>query len=243
MTTRDIGTICKPPQSSSRPTHNDEQAAFDLLEHIEESLIDLRHMLEESVPVESSEAAVEISRLDIDAHSNHPQQPLRIVLLKADESTKLPHCSLPLKTALPGSSVTELHAALKQREEYIAYLCGQIREMTIRIEAWLRLLQERALTDETAIILKDAQECVTQLVKTMEIELAIERAELGRERAQLEAERRDMKFAKERTPQGASEGSDAKSETPLMQRWRRFLTAPPMPRPSPTRLGTSGTDP
>lgn len=243
MTTQDIGSICKPLPSSLRSTHTDEQAAFDLLEHIEESLVDLRHLLEESAQVEPTEVSPGIVPPNFDAHAHPSQQPLRIVLLKADDATMLPHCSLPLKTTLPGSSVMELQAALKQRDEYIAYLCGQIREMTIRIEAWLRLLQERTLNDETAIILKDAQECVAQLVKTMEIELAIERAELGRERAQLEAERRDMRFEKERTTPAGAEGSDSKPETPLMQRWRRFLTAPPMPRPSPTRPGTSGTGP
>lgn len=244
MNANDTGYLRSSYSSGLHQPLSDEHEALQVLEHIEHSLVDLRQMLEVSAQRQSV-AAESPSTAHAATHdsTSDPNQPLRIVLMKESESAPNRRSPLPLGKALSGCSPAELTAALKQRDDYIVYLCGTIQEMTIRIEAWLRLLQERSLNEETAVVLRDAEACVRQLVKTMEIELAIERAEVGRERAQLEADRRAFEIEMEKAAQCGMAPADTSAETPMMQRWRRFLTVPPAPRASPMRSGTSGTGP
>ncbi len=244
MNAKDIGSKRTSQCSGPREPHKDDQAALQLLEHIERSLVDLRQALEVSARDHRAAAtAAAGGQAPIDWSSNDPTQPLRIVLINEDSASPTRRSPTPLSKVLAGVSVDELRAALEQRDDYITYLCGAIREMTIRIEAWLRLLQERSLTEETAVVLKDAEACVRQLVKMSEVELAIERAELGRERAQFEADRREFNEERERAVLECGASAEATLETPMMQRWRRFLTVKPAPHASPARSGTSGTGP
>ncbi len=214
--------------SGSVPTNYGEATGLKWLEQIEDSLTNLRVVLE-SKAQRSRQVIDDVDSSSLDACDGGDDfhGPLRIVLVPPNSSAVDVHLPEPVVCHAGDDLATELQHAVEERNEYIVYLCSKIREMSVRIEAWLRLLQERSLNEETAVVLKDAEESVSQLVRAVEIELSIERAELARERNQLMAERRAFEEQMGRNRQRDSEG-DSAGEKPLLNRWRRFLT--PVPR-------------
>lgn len=231
--------------SSTLPTNYGETTGLKWLEQIEDSLTNLRMVLEAKAQRPCRESPIDFDSTTLEPSGMEDfHEPLRIVLVPPHSDGLDVRLPQPVVCRGTDDDEVDLQQAVAERNEYIAYLCSKIREMSVRIEAWLRLLQERSLTDETAVVLKDAEESVSQLVKAMEIELSIERAELARERNQLMAERRAFEEQVGRDRQRDSDSSTAPAgETPLLNRWRRFLT--PVPR-KPGKLEPaciSGIDP
>lgn len=153
--------------------------------------------------------------------------PLRVVLLAPHEATASERQVAHVETSAadPTNAVTELRHNLEQRDAHIQYLAQQMREIVVRIEAWLRLIAESPSSPETSVVMQDAIETVHQLLKLSEIERSIERAQLARAHAQLEEERTALHEKEAALAERELKLAivPAKDESPMSRRCRRFL--------------------
>lgn len=214
------------PRSSAPPAKSVPEVSDPLrwLDQVEASLNELRVAIETSQTHQQEARPLETPSQH-SADDNNEASPLRIVLLDHRDS---------LARSLPDLHADELEVAVARRDQYISYLCDSIREIAVRIEAWLRLLSEQSSDaaeanesnlnpdSPTVAVVKDAESCVQQIVTAMQIEHSISRAELARERAQLEADREALQRERELLLE-SGQLSEVPAETPIMQRWRRFL--------------------
>lgn len=148
---------------------------------------------------------------------------LRIVLVNPDEATKaeLIASSLTSSDEFEPGSLESLEAEIAQRDGYIVYLSQQLRDIAVRIEAWLRLLAEERNSNGTQAALYDAQDTVSRILKLSEVELSVERAKLARERAQLEIAWQELADDRRAPAEPVAPVDD--NATPLMRRWDRFF--------------------
>ncbi len=225
-------------------TNHETRAEPERLRRIETELQDLRRLVTELTANNSSSSsyldnsyrsyAEEPSHQTVD-HSNEDQTDpdrsatsrlLRIVLVNPDEATasELVASSLTVPEEFEPGSIESLEAAIAQRDGYIVYLSEQLRDIAVRVEAWLRLLGDERNPTGTQAALYDAQDTVSRILKLSEVELSVERAKLARERAQLEAEWQALENDRHGTPE-PSEPVD-ETASPLMRRWDRFF--PPL---------------
>lgn len=222
-------------------TDRELSAEPERLRRIEAELQDLRRLVTELTASNSASSSYSDggyrSYVDDSATPAYEQSPedvadpdesatsrlLRIVLVNPDEATasELVASSLTVPEEFEQGTPEAFEAAITQRDGYIVYLSQQLRDIAVRIEAWLRLLGDERNPTGTQAALYDAQDTVSRILKLSEVELSVERAKLARERALLEAAWQALADDRHE-PQAPSEPVD-ETASPLMRRWDRFF--------------------
>jgi len=149
--------------------------------------------------------------------------PFKLVLISADEVPG--DLDVPLPEPIDHDDISEqaLHQAVADRDNYITWLCHQMRQITGRLENWLSNLQVESDDASLSERVGDLETMIRDQLKVAEIEVSIERAQLSRERAKLQDETSQLARDREQLEKTLQSGGDSEEDTPLLRRWKKFL--------------------
>ena len=149
--------------------------------------------------------------------------PVRLVLISNDAVPDDLDVPIPEPIDEANTAPAELHKGIKDRDEYIRWLCHQMRDITGRLEGWLGKVQSETDDETLHARVDEIEKVIHDQLRIAEIDVSIERAKLSREQATLNAQtaqlaREQEKFARAINP------SDSDDDTPMLRRWKKFIT-------------------
>ena len=183
-----------------------------LAEHDERTIDSLSNSGSESV--EGQNVVVVRRPLDV---------PVRLVLFSTDDMPDDLDVPLPEPIDEDEASEPELRKAVTDRNEYIRWLCQQMRHVTGRLEGWLSELQTESDDETLHKRVDEIEQLIHEQLRIAEIDVSIERARLSRDQAKLQEQTDQLAREREQLAK-ALNPSDSADDTPMLRRWKKFIT-------------------
>jgi hypothetical protein len=149
--------------------------------------------------------------------------PVRLVLYSSDEVPDDLDVPLPEPIDVDDAPASELRQAVTDRDAYVRWLCQQMRHVTGRLEVWLGELQTESDDATLHKRVDEIEGLIHEQLRIAEIDVSIERARLSRDQANLKEQTEQLAREREQLAK-ALNPSDADDDTPLLRRWKKYIT-------------------
>jgi hypothetical protein len=149
--------------------------------------------------------------------------PVRLVLFSTDDMPEDLDVPLPEPIDEDEASELVLRKAVTDRDTYVRWLCQQMRNVTGRLEGWLKELQTESDDATLHKRVDEIEQLIHEQLRIAEIDVSIERARLSRDQAKLQDQTDQLNREREQLAK-ALNPSDSSDDTPMLRRWKKFIT-------------------